>query len=51
MLALLAGGAEISAMMSDTRCTLATISPMVPPASCTSRVPASTRSTLAPIRP
>jgi hypothetical protein len=41
--------AEISPMMSLTRCTLATISSMVPPASRTRRVPVSTRSTLAPI--
>jgi hypothetical protein len=45
-----AAAAVISPMMSVTRCTLATISPMVLPASCTRREPASTLSTLAPIR-
>ncbi len=42
--------ALISAMMSETRCTLATISPIVLPASVTRREPDSTFSTLAPIR-
>ncbi len=41
--------AVTSPMMSDTRCTLATISPMVVPASRTRRAPAPTRSTLVAI--
>jgi hypothetical protein len=43
--------AVISPMMSLTRCTEPTISLMVWPASATRRLPASTLSTLVPIRP
>ncbi len=45
-----AAAAVISPMMSDTRCTLPTISCMVVPASSTRRLPSCTRDTLALIR-